>query len=170
MRPLPYPGYSWSFTQHAIGTEADTLYKFLSCASLYEGSDKDYGQKINLLMVADGVLTANVRDGVVDAWRDYQQILAELGLIYSTKLNSTLRLTEAAHMYLAGELGYSDLMGVQALRYQYPNGQKYTIQSRLSAELYSANITQPSTLLELQMQAGVLVKPGTLLLRILTEL
>lgn len=170
MRPLPYPGYTWSFTQHAIGTEAETLYKFLSCASLYEGAGKGCGSKINLHLVADGLLTANVRDGVVDAWRDYQQILAELGLIYSTKLTSTLRLTEAAHMYLAGELGYSDLMGMQALRYQYPNGQKFTIQSRLSNELNSVSMKQPGTLIELQMQTGVLIKPGALLLRILIEL
>src|SRR5579872_2347702 len=140
MRDLPYPGYSWSFTQHAIGIEAKTLYGFLGCAALYEGDEGDFGSKITENMTATGLLTANVRGGVNDAWRDYQQILAELGLIYSTKISRKLRLTDAGHMFLAGEIGYSDLMSIQALRYQYPNGQKSTIQSRLAQEITKSGI------------------------------
>ncbi|WP_146171856.1 hypothetical protein [Pseudoduganella armeniaca] len=170
MRHLPYPGYTWSFTQHAVGIEATTLYGLLACASLFEGQSGDYGAAINTTIINSGLLTANIRDGVADAWRDYQQILAELGLIYSTKICRTLKLTRAGHMYLAGELGYADLMGIQNLRYQYPNGQKSTIQSRQSIELATAGITRPPTLLELQVNSGILVKPGTLLLRLLVEL
>jgi len=84
-------------------------------------------------MIESNILTSNLRDDVPDAWRDYQQLLAELGLIYSTKISPTLYLTNLAHMFLAGELGFSELVGMQALRYQYPNGQKSTIGARLTA-------------------------------------
>lgn len=170
MRALPYPGHSWSFTQHAIGIEPVTLYGFLGCAALYEGETGNFGRKITESMIERGLLTPNVRDGVNDAWRDYQQILAELGLIYSATVSPVLRVTEAGHMFLAGEIGYADLMGMQALRYQYPNGQKSTIQQRLSQVLAAHGWLQPGSVIELQANAGVLVKPGALLLRLLIEL
>ena len=170
MRALPYPGYSWSFTQHAIGLQAETLYSLLGCAARFEGESSDLGRKITEEIIANNLLTANKRDGVDDAWRDYQQILAELGLIYSTKLTQKLRLTDAGHMYLAGELGYSELIGIQALRYQYPNGQKSTMQSRQKLALGAAADALPSTVTELQSSRGVLIKPGLLVLRILLEL
>lgn len=169
MRALPYPGHSWSFTQHAIGIEAKTLYGVLGCAALYEGETEDFSKKITSDMNDLGLLTKNTRDGVNDSWRDYQQILAELGLIYSTKISRSLRLTEAGHVLLAGEIGYSELMGIQALRYQYPNGQKSTIQNRLSVELAANDVVQPATLLELQVNSGLMLKPGTLILRLLVE-
>jgi hypothetical protein len=142
----------------------------LKCAAPFEGQIEGYGQKITELMIATGVLTANERDGTPDAWRDYQQLLAELGLIYSTKICRALTLTELGHMFLAGEIGFSELVGVQALRFQYPNGQKSTIQSRLREELAAANISCPETLTELQANRQILLKPGTLILRILIEL
>jgi len=170
IRPLPYPGHSWSFTQHAVGLDANTLYDFLKCAAPFEGDVEGYDEKITALMVASGILTTNERDGEQDAWRDYQQLLAELGLIYSTKICRALTLTELGHMFLAGEIGFSELVGVQALRYQYPNGQKSTIQSRLRRELASASIPFPDTLTEFQAGRQVLLKPGALILRVLVEL
>jgi hypothetical protein len=168
-RALPYSGHTWSFSQHAVGLNPKTLYEFLKCAAPFEGESANYDQKITELMIASGVLTANNRDGVPDAWRDYQQLLAELGLIYSTKICPSLTLTELGHMFLAGEIGFSELIGTQALRYQYPNGQKSTIQSRLRAELQGTE-SLPSTLTELQTNTGLLIKPGTLILRVLLEL
>jgi len=169
-RPLPYPGYSWSFTQHAVGLSARTIYDFLQCAAPFEGAIDNYGNKITSLMIASGILTANERDGTPDAWRDYQQLLAELGLIYSTKISRALTITDIGHMFLAGEIGFSELIGIQALRYQYPNGQKSTIQAGLKNELTSANFKYPSTLTELQAQSGILLKPGLLILKVLSEL
>jgi len=169
-RPLPYPGHSWSFTQHAVGLAPNTLYNFLKCAAAFEGQVEDYDTKITDLMVAAGILTVNERDGMPDAWRDYQQILAELGLIYSTKICRELTITELGHMFLAGEIGFAELIGVQALRYQYPNGQKSTIQSRLRDELSVASIACPDTLTELQANRQILLKPGVLILRVLIEL
>lgn len=170
IRPLPYPGHSWSFTQHAVGLNPKTLYDFLMCAAPFEGDTSGYKEKITALMIASEVLTPNERDGIPDAWRDYQQILAELGLIYSTKICRALTLTELGHMFLAGEVGFAELVGIQALRYQYPNGQKSTIQSRLRKELKSASIPCPDTLTELQANRQILLKPGTLILRVLIEL
>lgn len=170
VRPLPYPGHSWYLTQHAVGLHPKTLYGFLKCAAPFEGQVGDYRTSITDLMIKSRVLTSNVRDEVPDAWRDYQQLLAELGLIVSTKIRKTLSLTELAHMFLAGEIGFSELIGIQALRYQYPNGQKSTIQARLRGELESARVKSPETLTELQSQKGVLLKPGLLVLRILIEL
>jgi hypothetical protein len=168
IRPLPYPGHSWSFSQHAVGLKAKTIYDFLKCAAPFEGQITGYDTKITELMIATGVLTANERDGIPDAWRDYQQLLAELGLIYSTKICRALTITELGHMFLAGEIGFSELIGAQALRYQYPNGQKSVIQERLRQEIGSHLI--PETLTEFQVQNGILIKPGTLILRILIQL
>lgn len=170
MRHLPHPGYSWSFTQHAVGLEAHTLYSFLKCAAQFEGETNGYDDKITELMISAQILTTNERNGVPDAWRDYQQVLAEVGLIYSTKICPALTLTDLGHMFLAGEIGFSELIGIQALRYQYPNGQKSTIQARLRAELAAASIAAPSTLTELHVNSRVLVKPGLLIARLLLEL
>ncbi|MEN5253490.1 hypothetical protein ABE441_17605 [Alcaligenes aquatilis] len=169
-RPLPYPGYTWSFTQHAAGFNAQTVYDFLKCVAPFEGEVADYDNKITALMIASGVLTPNRRDGVADAWRDYQQLLVELGLIYSTKICRALTITELGHIFLAGEIGFSELVGIQALRYQYPNGQKSTIQNRLREALAGTSIALPSTLTELQVNHQILIKPGLLILRVLLEL
>jgi len=117
---LPYSGYSWSFTQHAIALDPETLYNFLKCAAPFEGhGEKQYRTGITRLMIDLGILTPNVRGDVPDAWRDYQQILAELGLIYSTKLSRSLLLTDIGHLYLAGEIGFSELIGMQALQEEF---------------------------------------------------
>jgi hypothetical protein len=166
---LPYPGYSWPFTQHAIALRPKTLYGFLTCASSFAGRVNP-GNRISSLMINHGLLTANVRGGVAQPWRDYQQVLAELGMIYSTRVERNLRLTSAAKTFLAGEVGFSELMTIQALRYQYPNGQKSDIQARLKSELRSSRIGIPDTLMELHVLKGILIKPGLLILRILLEL
>jgi hypothetical protein len=169
-RPLPYPGHTWSLSQHAIGLDPVTLYNFLKCAAPFEGQSSGYDDKITELVIAAGILTPNQRNGSPDAWRDYQQLLAELGLIYSTKMVRSLTLTELGHMFLAGEIGFAELIGTQALRYQYPNGQKSTVQSRLGTALSTASISTPRTLTEFQASLGILIKPGTLILRVLLSL
>ncbi|WP_333956317.1 hypothetical protein [Providencia vermicola] len=168
-KPLPYPGYSWSFTQHAVGMEPITLYKMLEAASLFEGC-LDFSNSLTSIMIQSGVLTPNQRNGKDDAWRDYQQILAELGLIYSTKLTKQLKLTRLGYSYLSGDIGFSEMMTLQALRYQYPNGQKSTIQKRLKDELELNKISIPENMIELQIEKGVLIRPCVLILRIIIEL
>ena len=170
VRSLPYPGHTWSFTQHAIGLNAKTIYDFLKCVAPFEGHRDGYKEKITELMVAAGVLTPNQRNGRDDAWRDYQQLLTELGLIYSTRICPILTLTNLGHMFLAGEIGFSELIGIQSLRYQYPNGQKSVIQSRLRGEINSSEFELTETLTEFQVNQQILIKPGTLILRILLAL
>lgn len=170
IRDLPYPGHSWSFTQHSIAITAATLFGLLKCASPFEGLAGDFSAKITDLMVHEEILTPNERDGRPDAWRDYQQVLAELGLIYSTLISPVLTFTDAGHMFLAGEIGFSELIGTQAARYQYPNGQKSTIQRRLSKALNDSGISFSGSMIELQAQRGVLLKPAILILRLLIEL
>lgn len=170
-RALPYPGHTWSFTQHSIGIKPNTIFSLLACAAPFEGQTrKEYPEKITELIIQSEILTPNWREGKNDAWRDYQQVLAELGLIVSTKICPTLTLTVLGHMFLAGEIGFSELIGSQAFRYQYPNGQKTTIQSRQKKELQEASLPCPETLIELQVNNGVLLKPGLLVFRVLLEL
>jgi hypothetical protein len=169
-RPLPYPGYSWSFTQHAIAFDAQTIYLMLQSALPFEGGTVRCGEKITALMEGYSLLTRNVRGGVASAWRDYQQVLSEFGLLYSTDISQTLRLTDLGHMYVAGSIGYSETLNQQVLRYQYPNGQKHTIQSRLRGALAGSKYEAASSVIELQMLSGVLIKPGLLMLRVMLGL
>ncbi|WP_321515052.1 AlwI family type II restriction endonuclease [Marinifilum fragile] len=150
MNKLAFDGYTWNFSQHAIALQPSNLFSLLSAASLFEGKSS-FGESINNLLISENVLTSNIRNGKPDAWRDYQQILAETGLIYSTKLERNLKISEAGRLLLSGEIGFSELMSIQALRYQYPNGLKFAF-------------------IENQLKTGVLIKPGVLVLRILIEL
>ena len=169
MRSLPYPGYSWPITQHAAGFNDVSIRGMLSCALPFEGRT-DVGREITRLMVAAGLLTDNVRDGVADAWRDYQQLLAELGLIYSTRISPNVRLTELAKSYVGGDVDYSSMVGMQSFRYQYPNGQKYTLQAAQRAALVGSHFQNAQNQIDLHVDSGVMVRPAILLLRVLYEL
>lgn len=169
MRQLPYPGYSWPITQHAAGFNEDDIRNMLSCALPFEGSS-GAGKEITSLMIASGVLTPNVRDGVPDAWRDYQQLLAELGFIVSTRICSSVWLTEVAKSFVAGEVSYLSLMSMQSLRYQYPNGQKYTLQAAQKSALKDSVFKNCQNQIDLHLDPGVLIRPASLILRVLYEL
>lgn len=142
--------FSWPFSQHAIALKPDNLIGLLSSSAIFEGH-KNVGNKINLLLSQKNILTKNIRAGKMDAWRDYQQILAEVGLIFSTRLDKKIRLTEVGRLMLSNEIGFSELMSIQALRYQYPNGLKFSF-------------------IKDHINSGVLIKPGLLILRLLIEL
>lgn len=168
-RSLPYPGHTWSFTHHATGFEPETLYNLLTCAALFEGETKS-SKKITDLMIKLEILTPNERDGKADAFRDYQQILPELGLIYSTSICQALTITELGHLLLAKEISFSEFFSIQALRYQYPNGQKSNMSSTLQGKLLENSGIPPSNLIELQMNNQILLKPGLLILQVLIGL
>ncbi len=169
MKPLPYSGYSWNFNQHAIALNPKHLYGLLAAASLAEGQERP-GPSINKLLAETGVLTENIRNGKSDAWRDYQQVLSELGLIYSVKIKKELTLTPAGQMLLAGDLGFSEVITAQALRYQYPNGFKSDVQAKLKSSLSESGTQFPEHLFSLQMEKGLLIKPAILILRVLLSL
>jgi hypothetical protein len=141
----------------------------LVCAFPFQGQSKA-GPRITELMVKADLLTPNQRDGKADAWRDYQQILSETGLIVSTKLSAELRLTDVSKAFIAGQLPFCQMMSMQVLRYQYPNGQKHDRSIALKKTLEANGLAVPDSLIELHSNSGVLVKPGLLILQILLGL
>jgi hypothetical protein len=148
--PLPYPGYTWQFTQHAVGLAPGNLIGLLKAATRFEGKVNP-GAQINRFLADLGILTRNIRQGKSERWRDYQQILSELGLLYSTKIQRPVTPTPIAFALLDGLLGYSEVLTTQALRYQYPNGLKHNLIKR-------------------QIETGVLIKPAVLILKTLFAL
>jgi hypothetical protein len=132
----------------------------------------NYRTLVNQNLVAEGIFTSNVRSdsGQVDAWRDYQQILPDLGLIYSTRYIKQPQLTPIGLMYIDGTIGYSELFSTQVLAYQYPNGHKTDISPAVREKLSQAGISIPPNRMELDVNSGILIKPGVLILQVLIEL
>lgn len=168
---LPYPGYSWSFNHHMGRVNSREVFALLESAYQFR-QYSDYRALVNRALVAKGVFTKNVRSdsGQVDAWRDYQQILPDLGLIYSTRYSKRPRLTPIGLMYIDGTVGYSELLSTQALAYQYPNGHKTDISPAVREELSQAGISTPENRTQLDVEFGILIKPGVLILQVLIEL
>jgi hypothetical protein len=168
---LPYPGYSWSFNHHMGRVNSREVFALLESAYRFR-EYPNYRPLVNQALVAEGVFTPNIRkdSGQVDAWRDYQQILSELGLIYSTKYIKQPHLTSIGLMYIDGTIGYSELFSSQVLAYQYPNGHKTDISPALGKELSQVGMRIPATRTELDANSGILVKPGVLILQVLVEL
>jgi hypothetical protein len=169
---LPYPGFSWGLSQHiGPGTQPRAIFELLQAAYTY-GNEIDYAEQITEYITGQGLLSENIRQdsGRPDLWRDYQQVLSELGLIVSTNYTNHVQVTPIGLMYLDGSIGYSELITTQALNYQYPNGHKRDISTTQRAELNSANIPVPRTRFELDATYGVLIKPAVLVLRVLLEL
>ena len=91
---IPYDGLTWPITQHAGVISESVLRGLLEACSLCAGKRAN-PTAINAYLVDNGILTANFRTDSqqVDAWRDYQQILSELGLIFSTAVSNEVLLT-----------------------------------------------------------------------------
>lgn len=136
------------------------------------GQHPNYSLLVNQALVSGGIFTPNIRadSGQVDAWRDYQQVLPDLGLIYSTRYIKNPKLTPVGLMYIDGAIGYSELFSTQVLAYQYPNGHKTAISPSMKKELSQAGRNIPKSRAELDTSAGILIKPGVLILRVLIEL
>ena len=160
---------SWPITQHAGVLRTEVFDGLLKACLLCRGKTVD-AEKINNYILEIGILTANVRadSNQVDAWRDYQQILSEFGLIYSTRINKLLTLTPIAMAYLNNVLSYPELITLQLLRYQYPNGHK----SQLSPSLiksYGANFNFES-FTAFQTYHKIQLRPAVLIWKILYKL
>lgn len=136
---------------HHIGVvNSRNLYAAMFAAATYCDSN-DPKQEINNYFTVNEIFTPNIRDGQTDTWRDYQQVLPELGLIFSTKIQRRITPTPLGLAYLDGSVSFSELMTLQALRYQYPNGHKAAFAST-------------------QMINGVLIRPGVLVWQVLRGL
>ena len=160
----PFNGFTWPITQHMGVIRADNLYHILWAASAYGFTD-DPSLNITDYVIANGLFTPNIRSdsGQPDAWRDYQQILSELGLIVSTQVSSKISLTPIGLAFLDGSLSFSEVMSLQAFRYQYPNGHKLTITSSLRSMLAGSVLANIRTLPELQDICGVRIRPAVLI-------
>lgn len=167
----PYSGYTWPLTQHMGVVNERNLYHILWAAATYSDSP-DPAAEINNYIIANNLVTANIRrdSGQPDAWRDYQQILSELGLIFSTGVLQRITLTPLGLAYLDGALGFSEIVTMQALRYQYPNGHKLVIDRSLRVMLQGTPVEGVTSLAKLQQMMGVNVQPGILIWKILRQL
>jgi hypothetical protein len=119
------------------------------------------------------LLTPNVRSdtGRPEAWRDYQQAFAEVGAVYSTMLTGgKIVVTPVAEALLDGEIDYPQFLTIQALRYQYPNGLKRTLQKNLKSKLKRTKYANLKTLIDVQLDAGIRLKPFLLLLQVMRHL
>lgn len=165
----PYPGFSWSLFQH-LGpiSNPNTLFQTLLAAAMYRDT-QDPPSEINQYLVANKILTPNIRkdSGQSDAWRDYQQILSELALIYSTDVEPRITPTSLGLAYLDGTLSFAEVMTLQALRYQYPNGHKVVISARQRTALAGTSHVAATKLTELQQITGVQIRPGVLVWSVL---
>ena len=166
---IPYEGLSWPITQHAGVLNSEVFDGLLNACLLCRGETIDPA-RINKYLVDNGILTANIRadSKQVDAWRDYQQILSEFGIIYSTRLTKILTLTPIAMAYLNHNLSYSELITLQLLKYQYPNGHK----SQLSQSLVDSfgDDFRFESFTELQAYYNIQIRPSALVWNILNLL
>lgn len=149
----------------------ETIYQLLWAADTFRNTN-DPSYDINNYLIANNLFTPNVRDdsGQPDTWRDYQQILPELGLIVSTKAVSEITLTPIALAFIDKSLSFDEMVTIQALRYQYPNGYKSAISAPLRTELAGTEFSSVETLTELHAITGVRIRPAVLLWQILRRL
>lgn len=168
---LPYQGYTWPLTQHMGVINSGNLYPILWAADNFSEHD-DPSLRINEYLIANNVFTANIRNdsGQPDAWRDYQQILSELGLIYSTEVSRQITLTPLGIAYLDKLITYSELMILQAFRYQYPNGHKIVISPSLRSDLDGSPLANLRNLVELQQTTNISIRPAVLIWQVLRSL
>ncbi len=165
---LPYPGYNWQPTQHMGMVDSASLSALLEAADLFKGSTRFFSVRF-FVYGKSGMFSENIRSdsGRSDTWRDYQQILSELGLIVSTTLTSTLNLNiTPAGLFFSMEMSYSEMMATQALRYQYPNGYK-GIPNQAKAYAQARGINKRWML---DKTHGVRIKPAVLIIRTLLAL
>lgn len=155
-----------------MGVVSETTLKHMLLAAAMHKDTRDPTADITNYMVANSILTSNVRSdsGQADSWRDYQQMLSELGLIYSTQVQPDITPTPLGLAFLDGLITYSELITLQALRYQYPNGHKLVIDDSLRREISGQPYASATRLAELQQVTGVCLRPGVLVWRVLQEL
>lgn len=171
-RALPYPGHSWFFNHHAPCYEADTFLTVLRIAREHHGQ-AGVGDQITSGMADSNLLTLNVRrdTGKAESWRDYQQAFAEIGAIYSTMVTrGKIIVAPLAMALLDGEIDYPQFLTIQALGYQYPNGLKRTVQRNLRIKLKGTRYAGLRTLIDVQLEAGVRLKPFLLLFQVMRKL
>lgn len=163
---FPYDEYSWPLTQH-LGKVGDPqiLYELLKSAHLFR-HDIDRDKNINSRLNNLGIFPKNVRadSKKSDIWRDYQQVLPEIGLMESTRYSKIPTLTNTGLLWLDKEFIFRDLITNQSLKYQYPNGFKLQFPKGINSDNFIRNRAS------LDASHNILIKPGVLILRVLLEI
>lgn len=165
---LPYPGYNWSMNHHiGVATERN-LHALVWAANMF-GRNDDPDYDINNYLIANNILTKNIRSdsGQPDVWRDYQQVPRELGLLFE---QPNIAITSLGLAFIEKKIKFDELMTLQSLRYQYPNGHKSNVSSPLREQLSRTNFSNVRTVTELQTISGVQIRPAVLIWRVLREL
>jgi len=166
---VPSTDISWPITQHAGIIDKTVIINLLNACAQFNGQRAN-SSIINQHIIKSGILTHNFRrdSGQVDAWRDYQQILSELGLIYSTRITQEIILTPIATAFLDGDVSYDELITLQLLKYQYPNGHKTQL-SPVFKHGYAKSIGA-TTFTEIQTSFGILLRPAVLVFSVMEKL
>ncbi|MBQ8636839.1 MAG: hypothetical protein IJ423_02445 [Clostridia bacterium] len=167
---IPYDGLTWPVTQHAGVISENVLRGLLEACSLCAGKQVN-SVMINKYLIDNGILTANFRadSQQVDAWRDYQQILSELGLIFSTAVSSEVILTPVAVAFIDGTISFEELLTLQLFKYQYPNGHKTQISPSLKSSFPEGAFNYESVA-HMQALNGIQVRPAVLVWTVLMQL
>lgn len=167
---IPYDGLTWPITQHAGVISESVLKGLLEACSLCAGKRVNPAA-INAYLVGNGILTANFRadSQQVDAWRDYQQILSELGLIFSTAISNELLLTPVSVAFVDGTISFEELLTLQLFKYQYPNGHKTQISPSLRNSFPDAAFNYESVA-HMQASNGIQIRPAVLVWTVLIQL
>ena len=168
---LPYPGYSWSMNHHMGVANERNLYALVWAAETFK-RNRDPIQDIDSYLIANNILTTNVRGdtGQASPFRDYQQVPSELGLLVSRQFQEHITLTPIGLAFVENTISYEELMTLQVLRYQYPNGHRSSISPALRRQLAGTQYRNYQTLTELQATTGVQIRPGVLVWRVLLAL
>ncbi len=147
------------------------LYHILWAANAFS-HNHDPAADINSYLIANQQWTANIREdsGQPDAWRDYQQILSELGLMYSLESLPAITPTPLGLAFLDGSMGFSEVMTLQALRFQYPNGHHVMIGATQRSELATTSYVNVDSFTQLQALSNVMIRPTVLVWRVLRRL
>lgn len=167
---IPYEGLTWPITQHAGVISESVLRGLLEACSLCAGKLANPAA-INAYLVDNGILTANFRTDSqqVDAWRDYQQILSELGLIFSTAVSNEVLLTPISVAFIDGTISFEELLTLQLFKYQYPNGHKTQISPSLKSSFPEGTFNYESVA-HMQAINGIQVRPAVLVWTVLMKL
>jgi hypothetical protein len=139
-----------------------SLYKILAAAAEHSDSADPKGA-INAYVIANDIFTADIREGHPAAWRDYQQVLSNLGLMYSTQVRRKITITPLGLSYLDGALGFSGAMATQALRLQYPNGHNLVPPDEVAGTVFKDAGKLPNV----QAMAGMRLRPAVLVWQVI---
>ena len=126
------------------------LYSLLYAAYTY-ASYNSPAERINEYLVANSIVPPNIRQDsqLSDVWRDYQQVLAELGFMYSTRITGgIIEPTSCGLHLLDNQNKFHEILTNQVLLYQYPNGGKREYADE-------------------QLDNGVLLRPAVLVWRVI---